>query len=76
PLIDIFAKLAITTVPSGEITAGRFGVQALCMLPIVVWRRSVAEFSWRQSLFHAIRGAIITVSMISFVNTLKYRAVA
>ncbi|EJT05099.1 DMT family transporter [Rhizobium sp. CCGE 510] len=76
PIIDIFAKLAITTVPSAEITAGRFAVQALCMLPIVLWRRSFADFSWRQSLFHAIRGAIITVSMISFVTTLKYMAVA
>jgi drug/metabolite transporter (DMT)-like permease len=76
PIIDIFAKLAIVTVPSAEITAARFAVQALCMLPIVVWRRSFADFSWRQSLFHAIRGAIITISMISFVTTLKYMAVA
>ncbi|MBY3210352.1 DMT family transporter [Rhizobium laguerreae] len=76
PLIDIFAKLAIVTVPSAEITAGRFAVQAICMLPIVIWRRSFADFSWRQNLFHAIRGAIITVSMISFVTTLKYMAVA
>ncbi|ARO30964.1 DMT superfamily inner membrane transporter protein [Rhizobium sp. NXC14] len=76
PLIDIFAKLAVVTVPSAEITAGRFVVQALCMLPIVLWRRSFADFSWRQSLFHAIRGFIITVSMISFVTTLKYMAVA
>ena len=76
PIIDIFAKLAIATVPSAEITAGRFAVQALCMLPIVIWRRSFTDFSWRQSLFHAIRGAIITVSMISFITTLKYMAVA
>ncbi|MBX4905864.1 MULTISPECIES: DMT family transporter [Rhizobium] len=76
PLIDIFAKLAVVTVPSAEITAGRFLVQALCMLPIVLWRRSFTDFSWRQSLFHAIRGFVITVSMISFVTTLKYMAVA
>ncbi|MGV4795059.1 DMT family transporter [Rhizobium sp. F40D2] len=76
PLIDIFAKLAVVTIPSAEVTAGRFVVQALCMLPIVIWRRSFADFSWRQSLFHAIRGLIITVSMISFVTTLKYMAVA
>ncbi|PZM13667.1 DMT family transporter [Rhizobium tubonense] len=76
PIIDIFAKLAIVTVPSAEITAARFAVQALCMLPIVLWRRTWADFSWRQSVFHAIRGAIITVSMVSFVTTLKYMAVA
>lgn len=76
PLIDIFAKLAVVTIPSAEVTAGRFVVQALCMLPIVIWRRSFTDFSWRQSLFHAIRGAIITISMIAFVTTLKYMAVA
>jgi drug/metabolite transporter (DMT)-like permease len=76
PVIDIFSKLAITTIPSAEITAARFAVQALCMLPIVLWRKNLADTTWRQSLFHAIRGAIITVSMISFVTTLKYMAVA
>ncbi|AJD41851.1 DMT family transporter [Rhizobium sp. SEMIA 4085] len=76
PLIDIFSKLAITTVPSAEITAARFAIQALCMLPIVIWRKKLTDSSWRQSLFHAIRGAIITISMISFVSTLKYMAVA
>jgi drug/metabolite transporter (DMT)-like permease len=76
PLIDIFSKLAITTVPSAEITAARFAIQALCMLPIVIWRKKLTDLSWRQSLFHAIRGAIITISMISFVSTLKYMAVA
>ncbi|MGY3611662.1 EamA/RhaT family transporter, partial [Bradyrhizobium sp. Lot11] len=76
PTIDIFSKLAVVTIPSAEVTAGRFAVQALCMLPIVLWRRSFANFSWSQNLFHAIRGAIITISMISFVTTLKYMAVA
>ncbi|APO75419.1 inner membrane transporter protein [Rhizobium etli 8C-3] len=76
PLIDIFSKLAITTVPSAEITAARFAIQALCMLPIVIWRKKLTDSSLRQSLFHAIRGAIITISMISFVTTLKYMAVA
>ncbi|TCU13582.1 DMT family transporter [Rhizobium sullae] len=76
PVIDIFSKLAITTIPSAEITAARFAVQALCMLPIVLWRKNLADLSWRQSFFHAIRGAIITISMISFVTTLKYMAVA
>ncbi|MDM9620929.1 hypothetical protein A6U87_13870 [Rhizobium sp. AC44/96] len=76
PIIDIFSKLAIATVPSAQITAARFAVQALCMLPIVLWRNNLTNITWKQSFFHAIRGAIITVSMISFVTTLKYMAVA
>jgi len=76
PLIDIFAKLAIATVPSAEITAARFAVQAICMLPVVIWRKNLADLSWRQSFYHAIRGIIMTISMISFVATLKYMSVA
>ncbi|MDQ0561364.1 drug/metabolite transporter (DMT)-like permease [Rhizobium mesoamericanum] len=76
PLIDIFSKLAIATIPAAEITAARFVVQALCMLPIVVWRGSWKSFSWRANIFHAIRGAVITLSMVSFVTTLKYMPVA
>jgi drug/metabolite transporter (DMT)-like permease len=76
PIIDIFAKLAIVTIPSAEITLARFVVQSLCMLPVVLLRRSWAAFNWRQSGYHAIRGAIITISMVSFVATLKYMSVA
>ncbi|TCL74957.1 DMT family transporter [Rhizobium sp. BK251] len=76
PVIDVFAKLAITTIPSGQITLARFVVQALCMLPIVIWRRTWTAFTWRQSIHHVIRGGIITISMISFVTTLKYMSVA
>ncbi|MFP3544591.1 DMT family transporter [Rhizobium sp. SIMBA_035] len=76
PLIDIFAKLAIATVPSAEITAARFAVQAICMLPVVIWRKNLADLSWKQTFYHAIRGIIMTISMISFVATLKYMSVA
>jgi drug/metabolite transporter (DMT)-like permease len=76
PVIDIFAKLAIATVPSAEITAARFAVQAICMLPVVIWRKNLADLSWRQTFYHAIRGIIMTISMISFVATLKYMSVA
>ncbi len=36
PLIDIFSKLAIATVPSAEITAARFLLQIVFILPIVL----------------------------------------
>jgi len=75
-VVDIFAKLAIATVPSAEITAARFAVQAICMLPVVIWRKNLADLSWKQTFYHAIRGIIMTISMISFVATLKYMSVA
>lgn len=76
PLIDIFSKLATATVPPAEVTAGRFIVQSLFMLPMLLHRRIWSEFSWRQSGFHAIRGGVLTLSMICFVTTLKVMEVA
>lgn len=76
PLIDIFSKLATATVPAAEVTAARFIFQSLFMLPMLFHRRIWSEFSWRQSGFHAIRGGVLTLSMICFVTTLKVMEVA
>ncbi len=76
PLIDIFAKLAITTVPAAEITAARFLLQAACILPVLLWRRIPFGFSPTNSAFNALRGGIICVSMICFVTTLSVMPVA
>jgi drug/metabolite transporter (DMT)-like permease len=76
PIIDIFAKLAITTIPAIEISAARFLLQTLFALPILFWRRAFTEFSWRSNGFHAIRGSVLALSMISFVATLKVMEVA
>eukprot|EP01031_Cornospumella_fuschlensis_P007357 gene7357-9113_t len=45
PLIDIFAKLAISTVPSAQITAVRFILQVVFILPIVVVRGSLFDLT-------------------------------
>ncbi len=36
PLIDVFSKLAAETVPVGQVTAARFVVQGLVMLPVAL----------------------------------------
>jgi len=76
PLIDIFSKLATATISSTEVAAFRFVIQSLTMLPIVFLRGAKIQFSLKQSWYHAIRGAMVTTSMISFVTTLKVMAVA
>ncbi|MDI7863758.1 DMT family transporter [Rhizobiaceae bacterium n13] len=76
PLIDIFSKLATSTIPSAQVAAARFLFQALFMLPFVVWRGSFGTFSWRQTGYHALRGGLLTLSMISFVTTLRVMEVA
>lgn len=76
PLIDIFSKLAITTVPSGEITAARFVLQALFLLPIVAMRGTLFELTWKKMALHALRGALLVAAMLSFSTTLKVMEVA
>lgn len=76
PLIDIFSKLATATVPSAEVSLARFVFQTLLMLPFVLWRGSWREISWSLTRFHALRGGILAITMICFVTTLKYMAVA
>ncbi|MCM2471966.1 DMT family transporter [Rhizobium sp. CG5] len=76
PLIDIFSKLATSSVPAAEITAARFLLQILFMLPIFVWRGAWPRFTLRSSGFHALRGGVITMSMVCFVMTLKVMEVA
>lgn len=76
PFIDVFSKLATDTASPTFITAARFVFQALCMLPIVLWNGYWRTFSWRLSVFHAIRATLITVSMVCFVATLAVMEVA
>ncbi|MBB6506978.1 drug/metabolite transporter (DMT)-like permease [Rhizobium soli] len=76
PLIDVFSKLATANASPTLITMVRFIVQALCMLPIVLWTGSWRNFSWELSFYHAIRAAVITLSMICFVATLAVMEVA
>lgn len=76
PLLDIFSKLATAYIPSTGIALVRFVLQSLFMLPVVLWRGSLTEISWRQTGFHAVRGGMLALSMISYVTALKYMGVA
>lgn len=76
PMIDVFGKLAAATLPPAEISAFRFLLQTLLMLPLVLWRGSLWQIGWRQTRLHMIRGAILAVSMIAFVTALRAMALA
>ncbi|PWV95272.1 EamA domain-containing membrane protein RarD [Hoeflea marina] len=76
PIIDIFSKLAIATISPVEITAARFLLQAAFGLPVLVWRRIPLALSWSNTRSNALRGAIICISMVCFVATLRVMAVA
>ncbi|WEX76372.1 DMT family transporter [Sinorhizobium numidicum] len=76
PLIDIFAKLAIATVPSAEITAVRFLLQVVFILPVVLVRRTLFDLTWRKTALHALRGGLLVLTMLSFITALKVMEVA
>ena len=76
PLIDIFAKLAITTIPSAEITAVRFVLQVIFILPIVIVRGTLLDLTWKKTGLHMLRGGLLVVTMLSFITTLKAMEVA
>ncbi|QFI67079.1 DMT family transporter [Sinorhizobium alkalisoli] len=76
PVIDVFAKLAIATVPSAEITAVRFLLQVVFILPVVLYRRTMLDLTWKKSALHALRGGLLVLTMLSFITTLKVMEVA
>ncbi|WP_426227601.1 DMT family transporter [Pararhizobium sp. DWP3-4] len=76
PLIDIFAKLAITTIPSAEITAVRFVLQMIFILPVVIFRGTLFDLTWKKTGLHMLRGGLLVVTMLSFITTLKAMEVA
>ena len=67
PIVDIFSKLAATTIPPAEVTAARFIFQALFALPMMAIRWRWGVWTWRRSGVHAIRAAVLTLSMVSFL---------
>jgi drug/metabolite transporter (DMT)-like permease len=76
PLMDVFSKLATNASSPMMITTARFVFQGLCMLPFVLWSGSWRKFSWQLSFYHAIRAAVVALSMICFVATLAVMPVA
>ena len=76
PFIDIFSKLATETTSPMEITAVRFLLQMVFMLPIFVWRRRLPRFSMANTGSHIARGGLIALSMVCYVTALSVMSVA
>lgn len=76
PIIDVFSKLAVTSVPAAEITFFRLFLQALALAPIVLMRGTLFDLTWRKTGLHAARGLLIAITMIAFVTPLAVMEVA
>lgn len=76
PLIDVFSKLATTSVPVAMITAARFVVQGAVMLPVALL---LGQRLWlSRDLFPALvlRALCVTGSTFSFVSAVQVMPIA
>lgn len=76
PGIDIFAKLATQILPSAEVSAARFVVQFLALLPVMWWRGGFRRQSPGHLMLHAARGLLIGIATICFITALREMPVA
>ncbi|MCR6499978.1 DMT family transporter [Shinella sp. CPCC 101442] len=76
PIIDIFAKLAVTAVPATEITFVRLLFQMTVLAPICLYRGTLFDVTWRRMGLHGARGLLMAITMISFVTPLAVMEVA
>lgn len=73
PWIDAFSKLAARTVPVGEVTAARFLVQGLCMLPIAVLGGHglrLPRALWAPILVRALMLALSTFAFVAAIDVM------
>ncbi|WLR91181.1 DMT family transporter [Shinella zoogloeoides] len=76
PIIDIFAKLAVTSVPATEITFVRLLFQMTVLGPICLMRGTLLDVTRKKMSLHAARGLLMAITMISFVTPLAVMEVA
>lgn len=77
PLLDVSAKLAAEGgIPVGQITTGRFIVQGLLMLPVVLVMGLSLRLSGRALAFTFLRALFLILSTFSFVSGIAVMPVA
>jgi len=76
PVIDVFAKLAGTGVPVGQIALARFSVQTAILFPLAYMLGNLHWPSGREVALHFLRGLLIVLATTAFFYALKFMAVA
>lgn len=76
PLIDVFAKLAAQTLPVGQVTAARFLVQGLLMLPVAILGGHGLGMPRRLLGAVALRGLLLALSTFAFVSAIDVMPLA
>ena len=73
PLIDVASKLAARTIPVGEVTAARFLVQGLVMLPLALGHLALPRALLGMV---ALRGLMLVLSTFAFVSAIDVMPLA
>ena len=77
PTIDVFAKLAgQADVPVFQISAARFAVQALCLLPFALYLNVLRWPDRREAGLHLIRGLLILIATSFFFAAINHMPIA
>ena len=77
PTIDVFAKLAgQADVPVFQISAARFAVQALCLLPFALYLRVLRWPSRQEAGLHLLRGLLILIATSFFFAAINHMPIA
>ena len=72
PFMDMFAKLLTDTMSPGAIAAGRFAMQTLILLPVVLIARQWSRPAW----LHVLGGCLLALGLLSLVAALAHMPLA
>lgn len=76
PLLDVAAKLASSSVPVGQITAARFIVQCVLMLPVVLLMRLSLHVPRQHWLALCLRAGLLLLSTFCFIAAIRVMPLA
>lgn len=76
PILDVFAKLAAAEIPVGQITTARFMLQAVIMLPFVIWAGDRLLMSREILPAMTLRAIFVIASTYCFVAAIAVMPIA
>lgn len=76
PSIDMFAKLAADSLPLVQITAARFVLQLVFLLPLSIYLGKPVLPQRKDILLHCLRGGLILMATTLFFMAVKYLPLA
>ena len=76
PLLDVAAKLASSSVPVGQITAARFGVQCALMAPFIGIMRLSLQVARKQWLSLISRALLLLFATFCFITAIRVMPLA